>query len=247
MIKKLIINGDDFGITEGVTKGIIDSHIDGVLTSTTLLVNAPFTEFALDEAKKYPDLGVGIHLALTYGKPLVAGATSFTDLDGFLKLSDYLSGNVKIDLDQLYIEWKAQIEHFIRLAKKLPTHIDSHHHVHTFPQHHSVVIQLAKEYDLPVRDSEKIGLDTYEHTAFEVDFYGDDLTVATFTDMLDRDVDILEIMCHPAYLDQKTYEVTSYHLPRIKEMEILRSAELRRFIQDNGIELITFADLLKRG
>ena len=247
MVKKLIINADDFGMTEGVTKGIIDSHADGVVTSTTLLVNAPFTEFALEEAKKYPELGVGIHLAATIGRPLTREATSLTDPEGnFLKLSDYLSNDVEPDLEQLYAEWKVQIEHFIRLAKKLPTHIDSHHHVHTISRHHDVVIQLAKEYDVPVRKSEKI-LDTYEHATLMMDFYGDDLTVATITDELVKDIEIMEIMCHPAYLDQKTYEMTSYNLPRMREMEILRSEELRSFIEQNGIELITFDDLKKKG
>jgi len=247
MVKKLIINADDFGITEGVTKGIIDSHADGVVTSTTLLMNVPFTEFALEQAKNYPELGVGIHLALTIGKPLISGIKSFTDSEGnFLKLSDYSRHDVAADLDELYEEWKAQMDHFIRLAKKLPTHIDSHHHVHCLPQHHDVVVQLAREYDLPVRESEKI-LDTYEHAIFMGEFYGDDLNVARITDELARDTKIMEIMCHPAYIDQKTYEITSYSLPRMKEMEILRSDELRGFIRENGIELITFADLQKRG
>ena len=247
MVKKLIINGDDFGITEGVTKGIIDSYTDGVLTSTTLLMNAPFTEFAIEEAKKHPDLGVGIHLALTFGRPLVSGAKSFTDSAGnFLKLADYSSHDVEIDLEELHAEWKAQMEHYLRLVGKLPTHIDSHHHVHCLPQHHSVVTQLAKEYDLPVRDSRQINLDTYEDAIFEVNFYGADLTVETLTDMLAKDDEILEVMCHPAYLDQRTYEMTSYHLPRMKEMEILRSEELRAFVDQNGIELITFADLKKK-
>ena len=247
MVKKLIINADDFGVTEGVNKGVIDSHTDGVLTSATMLVNMPFTEQAFGEAKKYPDLGVGIHLAATIGKPLVPDAKSFTDAEGnFLKLANYLGGDVVADVEELYIEWKAQIEQFIRLAGKLPTHIDSHHHVHTLPQHHGIVAQLAKEYDLPVRQSEAF-LDTYEHATFMMDFYGDDLTVSTITDALETDVEIMEVMCHPAYLDQRTYESSSYNLPRMKEMEILRSEALRGFIQQNGIQLITFADLKKKG
>jgi len=246
MVKKLIINADDFGVTEGVTKGVIDSYADGVLTSATLLVNMPFTEFALEEAKKHPGLGVGIHLAATIGRPLVAGAKSFTDSEGdFLKLSDYPGYNVDVDPEELYKEWKAQMEQFIRLAGKLPTHIDSHHHVHTLHGYHDMVAQLAKEYDLPVRQSEKF-LDTYEHATFMGDFYGEDLAISTLTDALETDIEIMEVMCHPAYLDQKTYEISSYHLPRMKEMEILRSKELRSFIQQNGIELITFADLKKK-
>jgi len=162
-----------------------------------------------------------------------------------LKLSDYPGYDVEADLEELRAEWKAQMEQFIRLAGKLPTHIDSHHHVHSLPQHHSMVAQLAKEYDLPVRASEKF-LDTYEHATFMVDFYGNDLTVSTLTDALKTDVPIMEVMCHPAYLDQKTYESTSYSLPRMKEMEILRSKELREFTRKNEIELITFSDLKKR-
>ena len=245
MVKKLIINADDFGATEGVTKGIIDCHKDGVLTSTTLLVNAPYAQMALDEAKKYPNLGVGIHLALTFGRPLVTGKKSFTDENGnFIKHTDYPNYQINANPEELYIEWKAQMERFIELAGKLPTHIDSHHHVHINPNHQGVVARLAQEYDLPVRTSAGFW-DAYEHPHFIGDFFGDNLTVATITEPLKQNVEIMEIMCHPAYLDQETYDTSSYNLPRIKEMEILRSAELRDFIQANGIELITFAGIKK--
>ena len=246
MVKKLIINADDFGMTEGVTKGIIDCHADGVLTSTTLIVNAPYTEFALAEAKKYPALGVGIHLNITYGRPLVAGAKSFTDEDGnFWQYPDYQRQKISADPKELYAEWQAQIERFIALAGKLPTHIDSHHHVHCQPQHQTVVMQLAKEYDLPVRRSAEFPVTEYENAHFCGDFFGDEISVATITTMLQQDEPILEIMCHPAYLDQMTYHISSYNLPRMTEMAILRSPVLRTFIEQNGIELITFTDLEK--
>ena len=246
MVKKLIINADDFGLTEGMTKGTIDSHVDGVVTSTTLMMNAPFTEYAIAEAKKYPSLGVGIHLTLTYGRPLVAGAKSFTDSEGkFLKLAAYPDGFAQVDLEELYREWKAQMELFIDMAGKLPTHVDSHHHVHCDPHHHDVVARLVSEYDLPLRAGGKV-VDHYEPTVLMLDFYGEDITVSTITDALATDVPIMEIMCHPAYLDQATYDISSYNLPRMKEMAILRSKELRAFIEQNGIELITFADLKKK-
>jgi len=246
MVKKLIINADDFGMTEGMTKGIIDSHADGVVTSTTLMMNALFTEYAVRQAVKYPDLGVGIHLTLTYGRPLVAGAKSFTDLEGnFLKIADYPDGFTQIDPQELYIEWKAQLELFIQMMGKLPTHIDSHHHVHCDPHHHDVIARLVSEYDLPLRAGGKV-VDHYESTVLMLDFYGEDLTVSSMTNELEKDIEILEVMCHPAYLDQVTYDLSSYNLPRMKEMEILRSKELREFILRNEIELITFADLKKR-
>jgi len=251
MVKRLIINADDFGMTEGVTNGIIDCHRDGVLTSTTLLVNAPFTEYALEEAKKYPDLGVGIHLATTYGRPLVAGEKSFTDAHGNFKLvTSYPNRWVDVDPDELYEEWHAQFERFIELAGKLPTHIDSHHHVHLNPNHHKVVLKLAKLYDVPVRQMHthdgKLVETGYEPMYFKGDFYGEDLTVAHITDALHLDVPVMEIMTHPAYLDELTYELSSYRVPRMREMTILRSPELKDFIKNNDIELIDFSGLMKK-
>ena len=78
MIKKMIMNADDFGMTEGNTIATLLAHADGIVSSTTCMMNMPFAEFALEEAKKYPDLGVGIHLVLTVGRPLVA--VSYTHL-----------------------------------------------------------------------------------------------------------------------------------------------------------------------
>lgn len=252
MIKKLIINADDFGLTEGITKGIIDSHADGILTSTTMLVNAPYTKKAIELAKGYPKLGVGIHLNATMGRPLIPGKKSFTDeLGRFIKVTAYPNRYVEVDPSELYEEWQAQMKQFIALTSKLPTHIDSHHHVHMAPVHHSVVLKLAKEYDLPVRQTsrhhtEKIITD-YEDVHFYGDFYGEDLTEASIISVLDHQAEAMEIMCHPAYLDQVTYDMSSYQLPRVKEMAILRSKPLRKYIEDANIALITYGDLQKRG
>lgn len=245
MVKKLIINADDFGMTEGVSKGIIDSFEDGVLTSTTLLVNGEFSEFAIAEAKKHPGLGLGIHLALTIGRPVTNKVSTLTNEAGdFWRLSDYHKQQIAVDLEELYMEWQAQMEEFIRRVGKKPTHIDSHHHVHTIPRHYEVVARLAKEYDLPVRDLKGIN-DNYEDAVFMKDFYGESLTVESLTDSFKEEVEIMEVMTHPAYLDQRTYDMTAYHVPRIKEMDILRSAKLREFIVKHNIQLITFDDLRK--
>ena len=71
LIKKLIMNADDFGMTQGNSIGILLAHAEGILTSTTCMMNMPYAEWALKEAKKYPELGVGIHFVLTVGRPLV--------------------------------------------------------------------------------------------------------------------------------------------------------------------------------
>ena len=255
MIKRMIVNSDDFGITEGVTIGTIHAHVDGVLTSTTCMMNMPYATFALNLAKDYPDLGVGIHLVFTAGRPLVDGAKSFTDEEGnFRKLGTYKSvreGNFSLpttdtDPEELYIEWKAQIEKFIEIAQKLPTHIDSHHHSHMFPNHQEVSIRLAKEYDIPMRQDHQI-IDHYEFVRCDGAFYGDSLTNDDLINIIkNNDDETLEIMCHPAYIDQRMMEISSYNLPRATEMAILRSEEVKQFVKDNKVELITYADLKRQ-
>ena len=70
MERRLIINADDFGMTEGISEGIIKAHLEGVVTSTTLMANMPAAAYAIKLAQKTPDLGVGIHLNLTTGRPI---------------------------------------------------------------------------------------------------------------------------------------------------------------------------------
>src|SRR5215831_1104571 len=73
MEKRLIINADDFGLSHGITDGILLTHRKGLLTSTSLMVNQPATEYAIRRAPEVPDLSIGIHLNLTEGKPVLAG------------------------------------------------------------------------------------------------------------------------------------------------------------------------------
>ena len=77
MIKKLIVNADDFGLSEGVCLGILKAHRDGILTSTTCMMNMENIEKYLEMTKAYPNLGLGVHLNITVGKPLTK--VSFID------------------------------------------------------------------------------------------------------------------------------------------------------------------------
>src|ERR1700730_2460373 len=78
-VKQLIVNADDFGITENVNRGILDTHRDGIATSTTLLANGRTFEAAAAASKRFHRLGIGVHLDLTEGKPM-ADATKIPTL-----------------------------------------------------------------------------------------------------------------------------------------------------------------------
>lgn len=137
MKKKLIVNADDFGFGKKITDAIIDCHSKGIVTSTTIMTNMPAAEYAVQRAKQFPELGVGVHLVLTQGKP-VSRPEDVPDLIG--DDGDFLSH--KEQAKQLWVnknifkqvchEFEAQVTRAFELGLS-PTHCDSHHGIFRMP------------------------------------------------------------------------------------------------------------------
>jgi hopanoid biosynthesis associated protein HpnK len=154
MEKRLVINADDFGLCEGVNKGIVEAHSKGVLTSATIMVNMPAAQQAVDLAKRLPKLGVGVHLNLTNGKPLcqdegvkllLNAEGDFGLSPGKLSLASLISNKIRAAIEA---ELAAQIRWVIDNGLK-PTHLDSHKHIHSFPTIFPIVCRLAKRFEIP--------------------------------------------------------------------------------------------------
>jgi len=148
-LRHLIVNADDFGISRGVNRGIVEAHRAGLVTSTSLMANLPAAEDALTRAAICPDLGLGLHLTLTAGRPLCRPeqVPTLVDADGrFFVLGTLLArlslGQVRAD--DLRRELAAQVEWALRRGLR-PDHLDSHHHVHVHPRVAPLVIALARE------------------------------------------------------------------------------------------------------
>lgn len=152
----LIVNADDFGRTEGINRGILEAHTAGIVTSTTAMMTYPASgpglEAALAEA---PDLGLGVHLNLTSGRPLLPAADvpSLVDDAGFFYRPDRLSEVMPTWApDDLAAELNAQVDRFLRLTGQPPTHLDSHHHaVAMYPSSVRVMLELAQTYGISIR------------------------------------------------------------------------------------------------
>ena len=134
MVRRLIVNADDFGLAGSVSTGIIDVYQSGQLSSTTLMVNMPGTEQAVDLAERHPGLGVGLHFNLTEGRPLT-DARSLVDSNGvFLHRGELIRRSVRgrVKPSDITRELTAQLDRFVSLGLT-PTHLDSHQHVHMAP------------------------------------------------------------------------------------------------------------------
>ena len=266
-MKRLIINSDDYGRTPDISRGIREAHLRGVVTSTTCMMNIATT--AADVAialKETPDLGMGVHLVLTMGRPISPreAVLSIVDENGnFFKYDPLIANLPKLSTNEVKIEWRAQIEAFIQAAGRKPTHLDSHHHSSYFSSKlFRGMLELAKEYECAIRFPFTHNVsseleETHEHVpelvkefnprrpdAFIVDFYDDGATHAELLRLIQGiQAGTTEIMCHPGYVDEAFAKESSYNNQRARELGILTDPSIKETIQANGIELITFANL----
>ncbi len=160
-MKRLIVNADDFGRAPGVIQGILDAHLNGIVTSTTIMINFDTALAGLERAMaEAPDLGVGLHLNLTSGKPVSSPEhvrTLIDDHDRFYPPGAWAARFEAFDPDQVQREIEAQMDRFIALAGHPPDHLDAHHHSTYFhPAGLRTMLDLAGRYHIPMRNA---GLD----------------------------------------------------------------------------------------
>ena len=151
---RLIINADDCNLTPGVTRGILKSHDEGILTSTTVLINLPLEEKTVRELKMRRELGLGIHLNVTLAGPVsrVSRIPSLLKPGGiFCRPPDYQEKPPSVK--EIITEYEAQIRLFEKRFQKLPDHLDTHHHLHDHPLFFGALASVAKKWKLPIRRS----------------------------------------------------------------------------------------------
>lgn len=150
-MRRLIINADDFGLTSGVNRAIVEAHERGIVTSTTLMANSAAFEEAVRLAKSSSGWSIGCHVVLLDGKPLVdpgripslvrtKDQNSFRDgISGFAIRA--LAG--RIDADQVEVETTAQIRK-LQSHGIVVSHVDSHKHTHMFPSALQGILRAAR-------------------------------------------------------------------------------------------------------
>ena len=135
-MRRLIVNADDFGLTAGVNRAIIEGNHSGIVTSATLMANAKATDAAIDLARTQPSLKTGCHVVLIDGVPLASNLRSLTDSSprfrSSLKQFALAATRGQIAADEIQREVEAQIRKLQSCGVTI-THVDSHKHTHMFP------------------------------------------------------------------------------------------------------------------
>jgi hopanoid biosynthesis associated protein HpnK len=152
-VRRLIVNADDFGLTAGVNRAIVEAHTGGVVSSATLMANSGAFEDAVTAARSTKNLSVGCHVVLVDGTPVSPPGAVDTLLairsaepENFYSSLSAFAARAMLggfDRDQLVAEIAAQIRK-IQAAGLQVTHLDTHKHAHLFPEILAALLRAAR-------------------------------------------------------------------------------------------------------
>lgn len=265
MIKRLIVNADDFGLSERTNEGILEAWANGIVTSSTLMVTMDAMEHAVSGLSGC-NLDVGLHIDLSWGKsvalsgdiPTLAGANG-----KFLGKKQLLKKLIlnRVDSRDVKKEISLQIKKFKETGLEL-FHLDVHQHFHGFPVVMKSIVEVAKQENIPfVRFVNELAVNKpvnivvfllfliskrYVDCSFhQTDHFKglaltDNLNEQSLTKTLKKiQPGLTEMMCHPGYNDP-SIEGFSRLKSREAEIRALTSRSVKDTIASNDIELTTF-------
>ncbi|NOJ10859.1 carbohydrate deacetylase [Vibrio splendidus] len=252
---KLILNADDFGLTETVNHGIVECFKAGVVKSTTIMMNQPGTQHAIELYHQGLVPEVGLHFTVTAGKPLSAPelVPSLVDDQGNFLDKAALFNKVDVVEGEVVLELNAQYQAAINADLKI-NHIDSHHFGGVFKPLKAAFTRTVNHIGLPVRRIDNIlsdqdALRVPTPDAFDMRFFDEGVSLNGLQDLLlsyqaMMPDGMLELMCHPSSVaSEQLKSLSSYSDKRIEEHQLLTSPELKQWLADHQIECIGFDDL----
>jgi predicted glycoside hydrolase/deacetylase ChbG (UPF0249 family) len=222
MEKFLIVNADDLGASVGVNRGILECHTRGIVTSASLMVTGRAVAQAVSISRDHPALAVGLHWD-------VCGEDE----------REFDTSNLQAVRD----EFRRQLDEFYRLLGCLPTHVDSHRHVHREKHVMPVIQDLVAPLGVPLRGDGRVRFvggfyAQWEWMVTNLDY----VSVPFLQRMLREEVSPgwTEFSCHPGYV---TSDYTAVYLAeREEEIRTLTDPRIRQSLAEQGIRLVSFAD-----
>ena len=222
MEKYLIVNADDFGASAGVNRGILECHTRGVVTSTSLMVTGRAVHEAVGLSREHPELAVGLHFD-------VCGEDEREfDTDDVAAVRD---------------EFRRQLDEFHHLMGRLPTHVDSHRHVHREEHLMPVFREMVARLGVPLRDDGRVNFIGGFYAQWEWRVTNLEYVSVPFLQRILREEVFdgwTEVSCHPGYRSLGYASV--YLAEREEEVRTLTDPRIRQTIAALGLHPVSYAD-----
>ena len=230
-VPRLVVNADDFGRSPGINRGVMHAHRNGIVTSASLMVRWPAAVDAVRYARAAPELGVGLHLDLAewVHDGIEWGA-------GYQVVRDD-------DPEAVTEEMWRQVERFDQLVGTLPSHVDSHQHIHRNEPARAAVALVCRELGVPLRmeDPAITHCGAFHGQSGTGEPLHAGISTTALVDLLGAFVPgVTELLCHPGLGDESG---SVYGAERDLEVAALCDPAVRAAVETAGIELITFHDV----
>ncbi len=261
-MRSLAVNADDFGFTPDVNEGIVEAHVKGILTSTTLMATGAAFDDAVRLAKRHPSLDIGCHLVLV-------GEPSFPPT-----IPKFLEAVARKRI-HIYDELATQVRRILDAGLR-PTHLDTHKHTHLLPAVLRAVIRVSEEFRIPwirrpfdfplqpggipwkrrmvnrafgaVRGRSERLLQkhgcrfTDNFAGFQLTGYYDAATLVALIRSLPEGS--TEFMCHPGHCGPELRGArTRLKESREQELRALMAPEVREALAEGNVRLAPFSEL----
>jgi len=214
-VRRLIVNADDYGLSRGVNRGVIEANRRGILTSASMIVGTAASEEAAALAAENPALGVGLHVVLPAGADGPAVAR----------------------------ELESQLTRFVELTGRLPTHVDSHHDVHRREPGLRAFVAFARRHALPLRGHCAVRHIASFYGQWDGESHLEQISSESLAGILLAELEdgFNELATHPGYTDSDLR--SSYRRERQRELETLCDPAIARLLAEHGIALARFEDV----
>ena len=267
---KLLVQGDDYGFTKGVTYGILEAIDNGILTCTGMFTNMEIAPWAAEFIKERPDFCFGVDFNLVSG-PSVAAKEEIPHLVD--EEGNFIRSGVRVKderwqseqgraelfpYEEVYTEVRAQYERFVELTGKKPGYLHPHS---IMPETVLKAIrQLSQETGVP------FSMDVTKEFFSVHMIPDDDKNNASFSKVFNAEAQIKKdplgkflkhqdellkhafVMAggHPGYVDADLFKMTSLSIERCKDLEFVTSPLMKKFVKEHEVELIDYYDLLNK-
>jgi len=255
---KLLVQGDDFGMSYGITDGICLAAREGILTCTGLMTNFEGSEYAANRIKEYEHICVGQDINLFAGKSVTDPklVPHLVDNDGFLissserKKTAGFPENDPFPYDETLLEVENQYKKFVELMGRKPRYLQGHSYltknisraIREIAEKYNItysqdIWKKIKMYDCHWLATSKSNFPIEEQLQIDVE--------KGVYDQLENLMknDIAYIICHPGFLDEDLFSKSTYTAIRYKDLHMLLSKRIKEKLIENNVQLISYDDI----